>query len=58
MTENFNIQGIKGENNVEIKITKNADDSAFNFKYKNLENFTNSIRNNPRIIYELKYCNI
>ena len=58
MTENFNIQGIKGENSVEIKITKNADDSAFIFKYKNLENFTNSIRNNPRIIYDLKYDQI
>ena len=55
MTDNFNIQSIKGESSVEIKITKNADDSGFIFKYKNLENFNNLIRNNPRFIYELKY---
>ena len=55
MCDNFNIQNIKGDNCVEIKLTKNADESAFNFNYKNLDNFNNLIKNNPRFIYELKY---
>ena len=55
MTDNFNIQSVKGENCVEIKITKNADDSAFNLNFKSLDNFQNLIKNNPKIIYELKY---
>ena len=55
MTDNFNIQSIKGENIVEVKITKNADESLFNLNYKNLDNFKNLIKNNPKMIYELKY---
>ena len=55
MTDNFNIQSVKGENCIEIKITKNADDSAFNLNFKSLDNFQNLIKNNPKIIYELKY---
>ena len=55
MADNFNIQSIKGENCVEIKITKNADDSTFNLNFKSLDNFQNLIKNNPKIIYELKY---
>ena len=55
MTDNFNIQSIKGENIVEVKITKNADESLFNLNYKNLDNFKNLIKNNPKMIYILKY---
>ena len=55
MADNFNIQNIKVGNCVEIKITKNGDDTSFNLNFKNLDNFKNLIRNNPKIIYELKY---
>ena len=55
MTDNFVIQSIKGENIVEVKITKNADESLFNLNFKNIENFKNLIKNNPKMIYELKY---
>lgn len=55
MTDNFNIQTIKGENSVEIKITKNSDDIAFNLNYKSIEHFKNELKNNPKMIYELKY---
>ena len=55
LIDNFNIQNIKGENNVEVKITKSGDDGAFNLNYKSLENFKNLIKNEPKMIYELKY---
>ena len=58
MTDNFMIQNIKGkigENLVEIKLTKKADNISFNVNYKNLENFENMIKTNPKMIYELKY---
>ena len=55
MCDNFNIQNIKGDNCVEIKLTKNGDDTLFNMKYKNIENFKDLIKKNPKMIYELKY---
>ena len=55
MTDNFSIQNIKGDNCVEVKMTKNADNNFFNMNYKSLDDFKNSIRNNPKMIYELKY---
>ena len=54
--DNFNIQKLKGEENiVEIKITKNAEILEFETKYKSLDNFKELLRNNPKILYELRY---
>ena len=54
--DNFNIQKLKNEENtVEVKITKNIDSSLFEINYNSLDNFKNLIRNNPKIIYEIKY---
>ena len=55
MTDNFSIQSIKGDNCVEIKLTKDGDNSYFNMNYKSLDDFKNSIKNNPKMIYELRY---
>ena len=55
MTDNFNFQTIKGENCVEVKISKNADDNMFKLNYKSIENFNDMIKNNPKMIYEFKY---
>ena len=54
--DNFNIQkSTKEENTVEVKVTKTAEDSQFNIIYNSLDNFKNLLRNNPKMIYELKY---
>ena len=55
MNDNFSIQSIKGDNCVEIKLTKDGDNTYFNMNYKSLDDFKNSIRNNPKMIYELRY---
>ena len=54
--DNFNIQKSKKEDNsVEVKITKNAEPASFDMNYDSLDNFKSLIRNNPKMIYELKY---
>ena len=54
--DNFNIQkSTKEENTVEVKVTKTAEDSQFNIIYNSLDNFKNLLRNNPKMIYKLKY---
>ena len=54
--DNFNMQKLKSEENiVEVKITKEADESLFEINYNSIDNFKNLLRNNPKMIYELKY---
>ena len=54
--ENFNIQKSKSEENtVEVKLTKNAETVSFEIKYNSLDNFKSLLKNNPKMIYELKY---
>ena len=54
--DNFNIQkSTNVENTVEVKVTKTAEDSQFNIIYNSLDNFKNLLRNNPKMIYKLKY---
>ena len=53
--DNFNIQKLKSEENtVEVKITKEADESLFEMNYNSLDNFKNLLKNYPKMIYELK----